>query len=157
MTNPRFPIPPRQPAVYGQARSLQRGLVNLRNVQDLAQDRAAKVFKVSGRGKIIGDGETSVNVSFPVTFTDRPAFSYGSELAARQVDRLQGGSLPQVTAMVAAWDKVETAVSGMFLYRGASLIIVTENNPLYVFVHWHVEGMALHNPLGQGEVWAQDQ
>src|SRR5690349_4954077 len=120
---PSLPPPAVIPAAYGQARSLQRGLVNMRTPRDLAEDRAVKMFKLSGRGKVIGDGETSIAVPFPVTFVDRPAFSYGSELARGQVNRLQGGSLPQVTVMVAAWDRQETDVTGVFHYTGATLII----------------------------------
>lgn len=126
--------------------NIQRGLQNRRSEHDLIQDRGVKDFRVSGRVQVIGDGESSVEITFPVTFAERPGFSYGWELADYQRDRLVGGQLPTASIGVARWERDEK-VTGIYVYTGAVLTIVTVNNPRYVWVHWHMEGKAYQNPI----------
>lgn len=125
---------------------VQRGLQQHQNDRDRIDRQSVKLTKVTGRVRIIGNGETSIAITFPVTFTDRPAFSSGWELAENQVSVLVGGSLPTVVTGLAGWNRVEK-VQGLYHYTGATLIVVTTNNPRYLFVHWHMEALAFQNPI----------
>lgn len=125
---------------------VQRGIHSRRSDLDRLDAQSVKHFRLSGRTQVIGTGESSVNVTFPVTFIGRPAFSFGSELAGNQIAELSGGQLPSANCMVADWTRNER-ITGVHNYTGATLIIVTKYNPRYLWVHWHVEGKAFQNPI----------
>lgn len=121
-----------------------RGLQQQRDHLNDANARGVKVFKVTGRVQVIGSGETSINVTFPVTFAERPGFSFGGELAENQIPT--AGHLPTVNAVVASWTKIEK-VTGIYHYTGAVMTFVVSHNPNYCWVHWHMEGKAFQNPI----------
>lgn len=135
---------------------IQRGLENRRTNESRIHEQTVKIHKLQGRVLIQGSGESSINVTFPVTFTTRPGFSFGSEIAENVPPT--GGNFPSVTAAVARWDKVEK-LPGVFHYNGAVITIVILGNPGYMYVHWHMEGKAFRNPiynLGTADVWPTD-
>lgn len=133
---------------------IQRGIQARRNDLDRIDAQSVKQFRVAGRTQVIGGGESSIAVTFPVTFIGRPSFSFGGELAKNQLTQLKtrdGGTqpLPSVSAIVAEWDTVQR-ITGVYNYVGCTLIFQTLNNPRYLWVHWHIEGKAFQNPLPTG-------
>lgn len=122
-----------------------RGLQSQRNEVERIDEAGLKIFRVSGRVQVIGDGESSVNVTFPIIFAERPGFSFGFELAKGQLPA--AGRFPTVSCGVFQWDSGEFAVTGVPRYFGATLMVVTTGNPRYLYVHWHMEGRAFNNPI----------
>lgn len=125
---------------------IQRGLQKHKDDKNRIDDQGVKIFRVSGRVQIIGTGECSVDVDFPVTFAELPAVSFGWELAKLQTSKLLGGYLPSANVGIASW-KTVPKVAGLFHYTGCVLIVTAVNNPHYMWIHWHAEGRAFQNPV----------
>lgn len=110
-------------------------------------DMTAKDSTVSGRELIFDIGQVTFQVSFPVTFTEKPVFHYGWELDAGQspVDQ----SYPGGYAFVYNWTvvgQVEGAFEGYF--TGATigaLVLGTAQQRLWL--HWSFRGTGLRNPV----------
>lgn len=139
----------------GKQGKIQRGIHQRRDDLNRIADHSVKIFRVSGRIQVIGEGECSASVTFPVTFAERPAFSFGYELAANQTPI--AGTFPIVSAGVATWERTEK-IRGLYHYTGAVITMVADGNPHYCFVHWHMEGRAFQNPvdnLGSPEALSQ--
>lgn len=109
------------------------------------QDQSIQIQRVSGRILVNGAGESIVDVTFPVTFTELPAFSFGGEMAANQA--LEATNLPTISAVVLHWNVIEK-MSKEYYYIGASLAVVSTGVSTHqIYCHWHMEGKAFRNPL----------
>lgn len=102
------------------------------------------VFRVSYFMEVSGDGEATVDVNFPVAFSEYPSCGMGGALAPGQV--LVATNFPWCSVMVAAW-KTETK-NGHTYYVGATLALVCGGPTNQIVIcHFHVEGKALQNPV----------
>lgn len=112
---------------------------------DRIDSMMVKVHTVTGWLDVTNAGEASVDVNFPVWFIEKPGFYFGGELA-------DGFSpvetdFPTISVMVLRWD-IETRGLGEY-WVGATLGVVTTGAAdQKVTVHWHMEGKALRNPVG---------
>lgn len=95
--------------------------------------------------------EIAVDVTFPVWFVDRPAFSFGGELMR---DILEEGSFPTISAVVVGWTRVHELRPGGGLYTGARLAVVASGREgEQMILHWQMNGKALtHAGVGAQEV-----
>lgn len=102
-----------------------------------------KVVRTAGFITSTGAGEGLVDVTFPNTYIEKPAMSFGGELASGQL--LTAGSYPTVSIVVATW---LTVVKGQATsYIGARLAVVTTGPATQiVIVHWQAEGKATAAP-----------
>lgn len=102
------------------------------------------VFRVSYFLEVSGDGESTIDVNFPVAFSEYPSCYSGGALQPGQV--LVAGNFPTCSVMVGTW---KTQEKGSHLYYiGATLILVVGGPTTQLSVlHFHAEGKALQNPL----------
>lgn len=105
-----------------------------------------KVTRVSGRILVVGTGEVSVDVPFPVAFAERPIFNFGGELDENH--RATAGVYPTVSAVVVNWDKKGELPGVDGRYIGSSLAIVTSGvEGQQMWIHYSFEGKAIRNPI----------
>lgn len=112
------------------------------------QAMTVKLTRVSGKTLVMGTGEATFDVSFPVLFSERPYFQFGGELDDNY--RVESGSFPTVSAVIVGWKKegeIERAFDGR--YSGATLAVrTTGTEGQQMWVHWTFESRALRNPRG---------
>lgn len=111
-----------------------------------------KVTRVTGYVLLVHDAEVvtaeaTVDLPFPVTFTEKPVFTFGSELADNH--RALAGSYPTLSAVVVGWDtvgEVVGATEGRFV--GATVVTVSSGQAgQNIWLHYSFEGKAIRNPL----------
>ena len=110
-----------------------------------------KVTRVSGRVLVIGTGEVTVDVPFPVNFIERPVFNFGGELDENH--RATAGKYPTISAVVTTWTKVKEVVGSTDgYYTGASVAVVTSGQTgQQLWLHYSFEAKAVSNPLNSLE------
>lgn len=110
-----------------------------------AESATIKPVRVAGFELTEGRGELTIDVEFPVWFTERPAMSFGGELDEN--DFVETGSYPSVSVVVIAFTRAQTERVGGGWYTGASLALVVGGKQAQrIWVHWQAEGKALKNP-----------
>lgn len=115
-----------------------------RGTIDRQQAIQGQVFRVSYFMEVSGDGESTVDVNFPVAFSEYPSCYMGGALAPGQV--LVATNFPWCSVMVAAW-KTDIK-NGHLYYIGATLVLVVGGPTSQVCIlHYHAEGKALQNPV----------
>lgn len=125
--------------------NLRAALKNERQAEQLREDMGASKTKLTGELKVNGAGETQVQVTFPVKFTEKPFLSFGAELLEREP--ILPGFLPTISVVVLGWITEERPPTSR-LYVGAKLAVVTGGAAYQkMSVHWTVEAMALGNPV----------
>jgi len=113
------------------------------------EQSGAQHFKLSGEVEVVGVGEAGVSLTFPVIFTDKPAFSFGPALDDGQAVTV--GNLPNCSVVVVGWHE-RVRDDGTFNYVGAQLTIVTTGpSDQVMLVQWHMEGTALRGPVDDGD------
>lgn len=113
-----------------------------------------KVTRVSGyvllvHGVDITAAEGSVDIPFPVVFTEKPVFTFGAELDDNH--RPLAGVFPTLAAVVARWQvvgRVEGVTEGRF--KGATVVTVSTGQAAQnIWLHYSFEGKAIRNPLNE--------
>lgn len=112
-----------------------------------AAQLAPKPTRVSGRVLVVGSGEATVSVKFPVRFLEEPIMNFGWVLGENQ--SLESGNFPFVSVGAFNWqrtEKMQNANVG-YTYHGCSLAIaLTGQEEQQVWVHWTATGRAFRNP-----------
>jgi hypothetical protein len=133
------------PRAHGPADAFERRRGDVEQVNNAG----AQYFKVSGIIEVIGPGEATISISFPVLFVDKPAFSYGPEVGSGQPTTI--GNLPKCSVVVIAWDE-RVRNDGSVIYVGVQYAILTEGPADQVlFLQWHMEGVGLRDPIDEDE------
>ena len=123
---------------------------------DLSQveQQSIRHTRVTGFELTVGAGEATVEVDFPVWFTEKPSMSFGGELEENEY--LVERKFPTVSVVVVSWKKAQADRPGGGWYVGAVLATVTTGRTEHrMWVHWQAEGKAITNPSvstgGSGE------
>jgi hypothetical protein len=97
-----------------------------------------------------GVGEIAKEVVFPVKFVEKPLLSFGGELSENSSPT--DGSFPTVSVVVGGWnleipgvENQETPDRKYFV--GANLLVVTTGVDESMWIHWHMTGVAITNPV----------
>jgi len=128
-----------------------RGKQNLQRNRDVLPAE----YVIKGRTRVLGLGEATVDIRFPVIYIEPPIFQFGGELA--EGSSLVQGTFPTISAIVSQWeiDEPDLDLFGQSLriwYRGATLAIVTTGPPdTDVYLHWTFTGRAVSNPVAGSE------
>jgi hypothetical protein len=102
--------------------------------------------RLQGRTQILGVGEVSFDVEFPVKFVEVPILSFGGELDKTSV--VTATTFPTISVCVIEWENEEARLGDDGLFVGATLAVVTGGNPgQSIWVHWTFDGKALRNPV----------
>ncbi len=133
----------------------RRGIVQQRR-EDITriEKMTVKVTRVTGYVLIVHAetarvAEASVDIGFPVVFTEKPVFTFGSELAENHSPSAR--SYPQLSATVASWETAGAAdgvTEGRFV--GATVVAVSRGQKgQNIWLHYSFEGRAIRNPLNK--------
>ena len=114
------------------------------------EDSVARTQVVSGQFLLNGVGEIAKEVVFPVKFVEKPLLSFGGELSENSSPT--DGSFPTVSVVVGGWnleipgvENQETPDRKYFV--GANLLVVTTGVDESMWIHWHMTGVAITNPV----------
>jgi hypothetical protein len=117
-------------------------------------DMRVKATDVSGyvllaHGADVTTAEATVDLDFPVTFTEKPVFTFGGELDKNH--RALAGSYPTISAVIVNWEisgEIDGATEGRYI--GASIACVTSGQAAQnIWLHYSFKGKAMRNPLSQ--------
>lgn len=125
---------------------MQQGLEHRRGHIARTADAGVQTHVLSSTAPIMGNGVAIIPVKFPVTFTEKPAFVTGWDLGQLQGSNDADAIFPGVQLGVKDWE-VEERLPGIFIYKGATLVVTVENSPGVIYVHWQITGYAYRNPI----------
>lgn len=137
----------RKPTTSPRPGMLQVGLDGRRGDLLRADTATLQIQEISGRYLVAGNGQTNLDVNFPITFVALPSLSFGAAVDDNDGHGLSQSniSLPVLNVMVRNWVRFER-LPGIFYYKGANLAVVVSGSPGYVWVHWQATGKAFRNP-----------
>jgi hypothetical protein len=122
----------------------QAHLERWRNGRSQEQTMQGQVFELTGSVPIIGIGEATREVNFPISFIERPQV-FGSG-ALDDGEDLVDGFYPTWRVGVASYET--TTRNGTVLYTAALLVmVVTGVSTQRSVVSWSLRGKALRNPV----------
>jgi hypothetical protein len=124
------------------ARSLQQGQQQYRRYTETMADQSMRDGATVGTVTIDGEGEAVVDVTFPITFSEKPIFTAGLELGDNTW--LQYGTFPIWSATVGVWRT--TPAEGSPLYVGATLGVVVLGVPRSI-LHYRFQALSFTNPV----------
>ena len=106
--------------------------------------------RLQGRTQVLGVGEVSFDVDFPIKFIEVPHLSFGAELDKTSV--ATATKFPTVSVCVTDWRNEDQSLGHEGLYIGASLgVVVGGQAGQAIWVHWTFDGKALRTPLATKE------
>lgn len=130
---------------------LRRGLERRRGTVERARANEGGVYIVEGIIELVGIGEVTVDVRFPVTFVQKPILLGNGGVAENQ--RIVPGSFPTWDVGVLRWDRIYGSdTPDTPRYRGARLIVVVtgafeDETTFESEAYWSARGRALTNPI----------
>jgi hypothetical protein len=123
--------------------SMQRAIRDQRNYVETLAQQATRDGHVHGFITLPSDGEVVVSVSFPLSFMEKPLFTYGLEMDDNTW--IAPGSFPIHSATVIAWETARPADST--LWTGSTLGVVTIG-AMRSILHYSFEGRTFTSPVG---------
>lgn len=93
--------------------------------------------------------ETTVDVTFPCWFIEKPALTFGAEVTDSIIE---AGAFPTVSAVVVSWTMVHEQRLGGGYYTGCRLALVVSGRDGQRFsINWNAEGKAVRAPFNDGQ------
>lgn len=126
------------------ARQMQTVLERQRTISSQLADQVAKNGEATGTIEIAGAGEMIADVAFPLSFYQKPVFTFGFELGPSAY--LVQGDFPIGTATVANWTTRQLGET--LTYVGARLAIVLIGINAPGWCHFVFRGRSLTAPTG---------
>lgn len=109
-----------------------------------AKSMAAQEHTIAGSVIVPGTGEAEFDIVFPVTFIERPIFTYGITLPGTEVPI--PGEFPVATAFLYGWN-IEDRPPATRLYKSCRIgIVVNGYVGTKVIVDYVLRGKCLTNP-----------
>lgn len=134
-------------SIHGQNEARRRQIQHL-------DDISVKDQTVSGRTQIVDVGEVEVVIPFPVVFTGKPVFTYGSDFDTNSAQLEAGSPPPHATATVIAWETFGSMMGAFEGYHtGCTVSVETKGTKgQRLTLTWSFHGPALRNPVKSDEV-----
>jgi hypothetical protein len=123
--------------------TMHRAIRDQRAYVETLSEQTIRDGHVHGFIDLPGDGEVVVDVTFPISFMERPVFTAGLELGKNI--SFTAGNFPIYSATVGRWTTRSPA--GAMLYTGATLGIVVVG-PARSVLHYKFEGRTFTVPTG---------
>lgn len=123
--------------------SMQRAIRDQRKYVETLAEQTMQDGHVHGFIDLASDGEVMVSVNFPLSFMEKPLFTYGLEMAENAW--ISHGSFPIHSATVTSWATRRPADTTLWV--GASLGVVTVG-AMRSILHYSFEGCAYTPPVG---------
>jgi hypothetical protein len=126
-------------------RSLQEAMKSRKVYTENLDEQSVRNGTVQGFVELDGAGEALVDITWPLTFLEKPVFAPGLELADN--NWLEDGNFPLWSATVVRWNA--PMLSGYPSYRGALLGIVVFATPdTQSILHFTFEAQSYTSPTG---------
>lgn len=125
----------------GQA--IQRTQFQHRRYVETMADQSMRDGTSVGTVEIDGEGEAVIDITFPITFSEKPIFTAGLELGDNAW--LQYGSFPVWSATVGLWHTVPA--DGDPLYGGATVGVVVLGAPRSI-LHYQFQAQSFTHSVG---------
>lgn len=123
--------------------SVQRAIRDRHSYVETMAEQVMQDGHVHGFIDLPTEGEVLVPVQFPLSFAEKPLFTYGLEMAENTW--ISSGSFPIHSATVTGWETQRPADS--MLWVGATLGIVVIG-AMRSILHYSFEGCAFTSPVG---------
>lgn len=107
------------------------------------EEQAMRDGAVCGYAELDGEGESVIEVNFPIAFAEKPLFTAGLELADNVW--LKWTSFPQWSATVGAW--TTSPADGEPLYTGAIIGAVVSGAARSI-LHYRFQARSFTSPTG---------
>lgn len=108
-------------------------------------DMRAGYTNLAGEIRVNGAGESSLPITFPVKFTEKPLLTFGAEVI--EGDAIRSGFMPWANVIVLSWITEEIPPVTR-LYTGANLGVVSGGVPHQkMAIHWNLSGKAVADPI----------
>lgn len=109
-------------------------------------DMSASENSFKGAVRVNGAGESTIDVTFPKLFTEKPhLIGFSGEVLTG--DAVRDGFMPTVSVIILGWITEERPPTSRF-YRGAKLGIVTTGTVHQkLIVYYAFSGTAVENPV----------
>lgn len=126
------------------ANNLRRRQAALAATKDRLSSQAGRVHTISGLFYVMGTGEATQEIKFPVRYVERPVCTFGAEVAPDS--NITDGGFPTYSVTVGGWE-LEEINAAQILYVGATLFIVTAGAiGQNLWIHWSARGRAITSP-----------
>lgn len=131
--------------------NIRRAIESRRGTVERSRAMTGGIYVVDGIIELVGVGEVTIDVSFPVTFIEMPIVIGGGGVAENQ--RIVAGEFPSWRVGVRQWDlRIDPAFPDSPTYRGCNLVIVVDGarddeNTFQSRAFWMARGRALTNPI----------
>lgn len=125
------------------ANSVQRALHAQRVYTETLDEQNVRNGAATGFVDLDGEGESVIEITFPVRFLEKPLFTPGLELGENTW--LRYGQFPDWSATIGGWTTVPS--DGDPIYTGA-LIGVVVTGAQKSILHYRFEGQSYTNPTG---------
>lgn len=127
----------------GLASSVQRALANQRNYTETLSEQAVRDGTAAGFVELEGEGESTVEITFPIRFIEKPIFTTGLELADNVW--LSFGSFPLWSATIGGWTTAPAENEPLII---GALVGVYVTGAARSILHYRFQGRSLTNPSG---------
>lgn len=110
-----------------------------------ARDMHGRNLIVSGEFVMTDVGEAMVTIRFPITFTEKPLFSFGGDVQENQP--IPAGYMPTISGIVVRYQEERDGLYRTF-WKGADVGVVVTGQPgQMTSFHWHFMGKGIFNPI----------
>jgi hypothetical protein len=130
------------------ANRVQRSVANREGERERRSEFLGREYIIKGQYLVDGVGESVAPLNFPVTFIEKPIFTYGSELYPGQ--GVADGEFPEATAMVIDWKIVEKGPKTYYTGATVATVLVGPSGTR-IFLNYRFEGKAIANPVNSVE------
>lgn len=133
---------------------LQRALEQRRGTLERAADITGGLYIAEGSFEVLRTGEATVDIQFPVTYTEMPHVHATG--AAGENQQIVPGEFPEWNVGVLRWDRiVNRSLPDSVTYRGCTLIVrirgaASAASTFQSVIFWTASGIALTNPIVGG-------
>lgn len=129
------------------ALTLQSFSDNRKTYVEQIQAQSIRDGNVLGQLEMTAPGELLASLTFPVTFLEKPVFTYGLELADNYWPTVN--AFPLCTPSVVTWH-TKYLPSDVLAYVGVDLgIVVLGPDDLHTFLHYSFAGQSFTNPTSE--------
>lgn len=125
------------------SQSIQRSQYQHRRYVETMADQSMRDGASVGTIEIDGEGEAVCDITFPITFAEKPIFTAGLELGANTW--LQYGTFPLWSATVGVWST--QAADGDPLYVGATVGVLLFGVPRAI-LHYRFQAQSFTHTVG---------
>jgi hypothetical protein len=125
------------------ANTVQKALAAQRNYSETLTEQSVRNGTAAGFVELDGEGESTVAITFPIRFIEKPIFTVGLELADNVW--LSFGNFPIWSATIGGWTTAPADNEPLIV---GALIGIYVSGAARSILHYQFQGRSLTNPSG---------